>query len=187
MSTSGYHHGDLRAAILRAAGDILEEQGVAALSLREAARRAGVSHNAPYRHFAERDQLLAALAAEGFRSLGEALGKRPESNMGVAYVEFALARPHRFRLMFGGQVPFEKFPELKAEAERSHAGVEQAFADLGADAPVAAAAAWSLVHGLASLVLDGHFERAVRDSGGAAAFARKVLGSMRAARAQRSA
>ncbi|MEJ2173944.1 MAG: helix-turn-helix domain containing protein, partial [bacterium] len=68
-----YHHGDLRFEILRAAGEILEEQGVAGLSLREAARRAGVSHNAPYRHFADRDVLLAALAAEGFAQLGQAL------------------------------------------------------------------------------------------------------------------
>jgi len=187
MSTSSYHHRDLRTAILLAAGEILEEQGVAALSLREAARRAGVSHNAPYRHFPDRDSLLAALAAEGFAELSEEVGKRPEGSMGLGYVEFALAHPHRFRLMFGGQIPFEKYPELRAQAEGSYAGVERAFADLGGDAPVAAAAAWSLVHGLASLILDGHFARGLREHGGAAAFAKKVLGSMRVARAQRSA
>ena len=187
MTTSSYHHGDLRAALLQAAAVQLEEEGLAALSLREAARRAGVSHNAPYRHFPDRDSLLAALATDGFHLLNEAIGKRPEGNMGIAYVEFALAHPQRFRLMFGGQVSFAKYPELRAQAEGSYAGVERAFADLGTDAPIAAAAAWSLVHGLAGLILDGHFERGVRDSGGAAAFAKKVLGSMRAARAQRSA
>ena len=60
-----YHHGDLRAALLQAAGEILEKEGLEALSLREAARRAGVSHNAPYRHFPDRDSLLAALVAQG--------------------------------------------------------------------------------------------------------------------------
>ncbi len=78
MSTSvrrkqAYHHGDLRASILRAGWHLLEKQGIAALSLREAARRAGVSHNAPYRHFTDRDSLLAALAAEGFAALGQAM------------------------------------------------------------------------------------------------------------------
>jgi len=187
MATSSYHHGDLRSAILQAAGELLEEQGVATLSLREAARRAGVSHNAPYRHFPDRNQLLAALAAEGFRLLNEALARRPEGNMGLGYVDFVLAHPQRFRLMFGGQLALDQYPELRAQAADSHAGLERGFADLGSDAPIAAAAAWSLVHGLASLILDGHFERGVRESGGAAAFAKKVLGSMRAARAQRSA
>ena len=187
MSTSSYHHGDLRSALLQAAGALLEEEGLPALSLREAARRAGVSHNAPYRHFPDRDSLLAALAADGFRLLNEGLGKRADRNLGIAYLEFALAHRHRFRLMFGGQISFAKYPELQAQADASYAGVERAFAELGTDAPIAAAAAWSMVHGLASLVLDGHFERGVRESGGAAAFAKKVLGSMRGARAQRSA
>ena len=187
MSTSSYHHGDLRVALLRAAGEILEEHGLAALSLREAARRASVSHNAPYRHFPDRDKLLAALAADGFALLNEEVAKRPEGDMGLGYVEFALAHPHRFRLMFGGQIRFDEYAELRGQADANYANLERAFKDLGADAPIAAAAAWSLVHGLASLILDGHFARGVRESGGAAAFARKVLGSMRVARAQRSA
>jgi AcrR family transcriptional regulator len=185
MST--YHHGALRPALLEAAGDILETDGVGALSLREAARRAGVSHSAPYRHFPDRDSLLAALAAEGFALLDEELKNRPEGHMGLGYVEFALGRPQRFRLMFGGQLRYHDHPELRARAEASYVGLQRTFAELGDDAPMAAAAAWSLVHGLASLILDGHFERGVRESGGAAAFAKKVLGSMRAARAQRSA
>jgi AcrR family transcriptional regulator len=185
MST--YHHGALRPALLEAAGDILETDGANALSLREAARRAGVSHSAPYRHFPDRDSLLAALATEGFALLAEGLDKRPVGDMGLAYVEFALSHPQRFRLMFGGLLPFDKYPELRAQAEGSHASLQRAFADLGEDATFAAAAAWSLVHGLAHLLLDGHFAAAQRASGGGAAFARKVLGSMRAARAQRSA
>ena len=72
MST--YHHGDLPAALLKAAGKTLEQNGIASLSLRDAARRAGVSHNAPYRHFPDRQALLAALAREGFARLAERLG-----------------------------------------------------------------------------------------------------------------
>jgi len=185
MST--YHHGDLRAALLQAAGEILEKEGVAALSLREAARRAGVSHSAPYRHFLDRDSLLAALAVEGFSLLQDAITKRPEGDRGVAYVEFALIHPQRFRLMFGGQLRLGDYPELHAAGEGNYRNLQKAFESLGSDAPLAAAAAWSLVHGLANLILDGHFAQAQRDSGGAAAFARLVLGSVRVARAQRSA
>jgi len=185
MST--YHHGALRPALLEAAGKILETDGAGALSLREAARRAGVSHNAPYRHFPDRDSLLAALAAEGFALLKHEVHLRPEGDMGMAYVEFALRHPQRFRLMFGGLLPLDDYPELRAQAQGSQASLQRAFADLGEDSRFAAAAAWSLVHGLAHLLLDGHFAEAQRASGGVAAFARKVLGSVRAARAQRSA
>ena len=183
-----YHHGDLRAALLHAAGEILEKEGLAGLSLREAARRAGVSHNAPYRHFPDRNSLLAALAVEGFRLLSEDLSTRPEGDMGVGYVEFALAHPQRFRLMFGGQLSLSDHPELLAAGEESYHKLQRTLDSLGGDAPLAAAAAWSLVQGLANLILDGHFAQAQRECGGAAQFAKKVLGSMRAARAaQRSA
>ena len=176
-----YHHGNLRAAILRAGAKLIEEQGLAALSVREAARRAGVSHNAPYRHFPDRDALFAALAAEGFLELSDALANRTGHELGAAYVRFALARPERFRLMFGGRLAFERFPELRAQAQRAHQHLADAFAGLGSDAQFAAAAAWSLVHGLAQLTLDGHFKN---DE----AFVRKVLAAVRfAVGAQRSA
>src|SRR2546423_10801996 len=100
MST--YHHGDLPAALLRAAGRVLEQKGIGALSLRDAARRAGVSHNAPYRHFADREALLGALAAEGFALLAKRLRGQRGPELGMAYVRFALEHPQRFRLMFGG-------------------------------------------------------------------------------------
>jgi len=173
MST--YHHGDLRSALLGSASEILEEQGLGALSLREVARRAGVSHNAPYRHFPDRDSLLAALAAEGFQQFGDALEKRPRREMGEAYVEFALAHPQRFRLMFGG------LPGLSDH--RAYDALKKSFADLGDDAEYAAAAAWSLVHGLAHLLLDGHF----RERAKAQDFVREVIGAVRFASAQRSA
>jgi len=186
--TRRYHHGDLRAALLRAAGEIIEEQGVAALSLREAARRAGVSHNAPYRHFAEREALLAALAAEGFAQLGRALetgvAQGPKAR-GEAYLRFALAHPQRFRLMFGGLLRLDAHPALREAAGLTYAGLVRAIEPLaGAQgAPTAAAAAWSLVHGLAQLLLDGHFLEAQRDARDVAAFVREVLGAVRFARA----
>jgi len=181
MST--YHHGDLRSALLGSASEILEEQGLGALSLREVARRAGVSHNAPYRHFPDRDSLLAELAAEGFRQLGEAMAATQGREMGEAYVRFALEHPSRFRLMFGGQLKLRQHAVLAEAAKKTYDSLVGAFrAQAGvADPEKAAAAAWSLVHGLAQLLLDGHFEQ----RGGS--FVREVIGAVRFAAAQRSA
>lgn len=160
-SMSTYHHGDLAAEVLKAAGELIEKEGLAGLSMREAARRAGVSHNAPYRHFPDRGALLAALAAQGFAELEESLKDRSGRELGEAYVRFALAHPQRFRLMFTTGEP-------RATYER----FATAFAGSGAEARVAAAAAWSLVHGLAGLILDGHLENDTD-------FVKKVLGAIR--------
>ena len=150
---------------------MIEKEGLGGLSVREAARRAGVSHSAPYRHFADREALLEALVAEGFGWLKQALENRAGRELGEAYVAFALAHPERFRLMFAGA-------RTNADLEAQFA---QSFAHLGADAAVAGAAAWSLVHGLALLILAGRLEDGD-------AFVRKVLGAMRfAAGPQRSA
>lgn len=159
-----YHHGDLRAALLEAAGRIVEKSGPAGLSVREAARRAGVSHNAPYRHFPDREALLAALADQGAGQLDEALKDLPPARMARAYVRFARAHPERFRLMFAGR----RQPRLEAR-------FAVAYQPLG---PRAAAAAWSLVHGLALLLVEGHLQ-------GDEAFVAEVLGAVRLA--QRSA
>jgi AcrR family transcriptional regulator len=163
-----YHHGELRAAILQEAAEILEKEGLAALSLREVARRAGVSHNAPYRHFPDRESLLRALVADGFEMLEDALQRRPRREMGEAYVEFALAHPQRFRLMYGGAV------KLEQRDRRAYEGLLKSFADLGDDAPYAAAAAWAVVHGLSHLLLDGQFEGRERKR-----FVREVLSTVR--------
>ena len=165
MTLATYHHGDLRSAMLTAAARLVEDEGVSGLSVREAARRAGVSHNAPYRHFPDRESLLAALAADGLAQLEKALEGRSGRELGEAYVRFALTNPRRFQMMFAmgrGGAMYERFA--------------QAFA--GPDAKVAGAAAWSLVHGLAQLAIAGHVEK---DE----AFLKKILGAMRFA--QRSA
>src|SRR5262249_3146976 len=176
MTTStAYHHGDLRQAVLQEAGRILEKERLEALSVREVARRAGVSHNAPYRHFPDLERLLVALAEEGFEMLADALAKRPRREMGEAYVDFALAHPQRFRLMFGGRV---KLPKPDG---RTYGTLRQSFADLGESADYAAAAAWGLVHGLSQLLLDGHFATEERRS-----FVRSVLGAVRFSAPRRS-
>src|SRR5258708_13190775 len=96
---TAYHHGDLRSALLLAAADVMEKQGLKALTLRYVARRAGVSHNAPYRHFKDRNALLAALAEKGFRDLGNALKRKPGIRMGEPYLRFGLAHPAPFPLL----------------------------------------------------------------------------------------
>lgn len=142
------------------------------------ARRAGVSHNAPYRHFPDRDSLLAELAAQGFRELGEALAARQGREMGEAYVHFALAHPNRFRLMFGGRLELARHASL---AEASRATYEALLGAFRAQPSIAepekaAAAAWSLVHGLAHLLLDGHFAKQAQER---ERFVREVIGAVR--------
>ncbi|HEX6835154.1 MAG TPA: TetR/AcrR family transcriptional regulator, partial [Polyangia bacterium] len=107
-----YHHGDLRRTLLDAALAIVAQAGPGALSLRELAREAGVSHAAPYRHFASREALVITLAAEGFLGLGAEMARSAEGEtnplrrlraMGVAYVSYAVSHPGHFRLMFGSE------------------------------------------------------------------------------------
>jgi len=176
MST--YHHGDLRAALLRAGSKILEKDGVAGLSLREAARRAGVSHNAPYRHFPDRDALLAALAAEGFALLENEMRGLGARAMGEVYIRFALQHPQRFRLMFGGMIPAEKYDVLRLSGQATYQSLVNAFKDLP-QPERAAAAAWSLMHGLAHLLLDGHFRPAQETAGGRENLVREILATVR--------
>jgi AcrR family transcriptional regulator len=145
-----YHHGDLRAALLDASDALLDEGGDGAVSLREAARRAGVSPTAAYRHFADKEALLAALAARHYAEFGQALTGKALKEMGPAYLRFALARPGRFRLMFGPLLAARRGSPEFAAAQRT-------FGALLAAAPSQEAAlrAWGMVHGLAHLLLDG--------------------------------
>jgi AcrR family transcriptional regulator len=191
MSTSNsrkrnYHHGDLEAALLRAAGNILENDGLDALSLRAVARRAGVSHNAPYRHFTEREALLAALAREGFEQLGAAQRKAAETGglraMGEAYVLFALEHPQRFRLMFGGRISIARHKQLREVATQAFAGLSGALAARLPEAQGArdaSVAAWALVHGLALLLMGSRIAPEAMNGREKMAFVRDVLGSVR--------
>lgn len=165
MSTSeksGYHHGDLRAALLVTAMRMLEAGE--SFSLRALAREAGVSPAAPYRHFADRDALEIALAAQGLRDLRQELVTsgltmtKPSDlgEMAVLYVDFARRRPALFRLMYGN-------PCKDGEDERSQAAAEIHALLLGvaqnlfpdADAEALASGGWALAHGLACLHLEG--------------------------------
>jgi AcrR family transcriptional regulator len=161
---TGYHHGDLRSALLDAALELLEEDGGAGLSLRAVARRAGVSTAAPYRHYADREALVSAVAAVGYQDLGQRLvAVHPEPStvdevaaVAVAYVRFALERPALFRIMFEGDCDREDDERVAAVAAVSQyvrSIVERAFPD--ADPEALATATWALVHGLAVLHLDG--------------------------------
>ncbi|OBA61810.1 TetR family transcriptional regulator [Mycobacterium sp. 1100029.7] len=172
MPSSTYHHGDLRAACVRAAIELLEEDGNAAgLSLRAVARRAGVSPGAPYRHYADRDALVSAVAAVGYRELADCMAAPNPSprtaeglaELGVAYVDFALRRPALFRLMFSEPCDRDNDERAAATAAIWHlvSGAAQA-AFPGADVAAMSNALWSLVHGLAFLHLDGKFDTAAR-------------------------
>ena len=173
-SGDAYHHGDLRAACLRAARELLEEaDGSAGLSLRAVARRAGVSPTAPYRHYTDRDALVSAVAAGGFRELAEKLAAaRPEpstpadlAEIAVAYVRFALDHPGLFRVMFVepcDSASDERVAAVAAISEYVGANVRRVFPD--ADSAALSTAIWALVHGLAFLHLDGKLDATAPDA-----------------------
>jgi|SRR5580704_138695 AcrR family transcriptional regulator len=165
-----YHHADLRNALLESARAILEEQGLASLSLRAVARRAGVSHAAPYRHFASHEAMLAELAIEGFAELRDALRKACSAggptevriaNIGGAYMRFVARRPASVRLMFGPQLPNrEAFPKLAAAADSIAEEIGASLQD-----PALGLAVWAAVHGLAVLILENVIDLGQRRSG----------------------
>ncbi len=184
----GYHHGDLRNALVGAGLQLVVEEGLQALSLRAVARAAGVSHMAPYNHFPDRASLVAAVAAEAYDRLTSALLEamaslrgqpaRQLQEAGIAYVRFAVENPELFRLMFSPELADTSAHPVLAEASARTlsvlAGAMQRSASAGprtastgpvteASAPVTGEArvvpliAWSMVHGLAVLLLDGQF------------------------------
>ncbi|MGZ5326892.1 MAG: TetR/AcrR family transcriptional regulator [Actinomycetota bacterium] len=171
--TSGaYHHGDLRCALLDAAMGLVEERGVHGLTLREVARRAGVSHNAPYHHFADKAAVVEALALEGYEMLladelaaidpSDAIYDRIRA-LGRAYIGFAVANPARFTVMNrpelrrAGQVTEVHAAGMASEGPL-FAAIDEGQAD-GSIAPgdreALALGAWAAVHGLSVLLVDG--------------------------------
>lgn len=171
----GYHHGDLRAALIAAAEAVIRERGVDGFSLREAARRAGVSPAAPQHHFGDARGLLTALATAGFTELGDALAAADAvaadreariRGQGIAYVRFALSQPARFDVMWRKARIDCGDPAYAAAASRAFALLQAAVAGRPFDAEAPgpsdrsdprAIACWSLVHGFARLALDGAF------------------------------
>ncbi|MFF2650776.1 TetR/AcrR family transcriptional regulator [Streptomyces sp. NPDC058045] len=170
---TAYHHGDLPAACLSAARELLEEDGSAALSMRAVARRAGVSPTAPYRHFPDREALVSAVAAQGYRELAEHLAAAhpapttPEelAAVAVAYVRFALDHPALFRAMFA-----EPCDPGNEERNAATAAVAEYVRDIvhrtfpGADPDALWTSVWALAHGLAFLHLDGKLDAATPEA-----------------------
>jgi AcrR family transcriptional regulator len=169
---SSYHHGALRPALIAAAEAVIAERGLDRFSLRETARRAGVSPAAPAHHFKDTRGLLTAIAAAAFRELGDALetagaGARDrESRMraqGLAYVDFALRQPARFSLMWREPLLDRDDPDYAEAAKRAFLLLDRAVrGEEAAGAPhdpavAPSLAAWSIVHGFARLALDGAF------------------------------
>ncbi|SRR5579864_8862862 len=170
-SAHPYHHGNLREALIEAAVQLIAEVGPDGFTLREVARRAGVSHNAPYRHFRDKDALLAAVAGQGFEELTQSMlvaARKQQSPLerlraaGLAYVEFALRRPQHFTSMFDAS-PAEtgEAGDAGARAFQTLVGFIEACQAAGSipagDPQPFALTAWSLVHGIAKLALAGRF------------------------------
>lgn len=177
---ASYHHGALREALLSASLQLIEAEGIGAVSLRRVAREAGVSPGAPYHHFADRASLLAALSAQGYQLLAaELAAARDVASSPVqalaalirAYVTFAQRHPAYFRIMFRPELSEpQKHPDTKAAEDAAEASLEESVADcvragvISADqADALALTAWSLGHGLASLWLDGELKYAYDD------------------------
>ena len=181
MPRRPYHHGNLREALLQGAVRVIAEVGPAAFTLREVARRAGVSHNAPYRHFRHKDALLAAVAAQGFRELTRAMrepGERPAQGpsntplsaldklkqSGLAYVAFAVRRPEHFTVMFDAPVSRSKDPEYTQASQEAFNTLLNYIRTCQEEGQLPdgntmerALYAWSLVHGIAKLAVAGRF------------------------------
>jgi AcrR family transcriptional regulator len=174
-----YHHGHLRQAILAAAVDALTESGPARLSLRELARRAGVSHAAPAHHFGDKAGLLTAVAAQGYTLLADALTATQQQtgdflDVGVAYVRFAIDHRAHFEVMFRPDLYHADDPDVATARRRAadalYSGAGSVTATRrGPDVAVAGIAAWCLVHGFATLWLNHALPAGLNDDPQAAA------------------
>jgi AcrR family transcriptional regulator len=174
-----YHHGDLKNALIKAGVEILAKDGVSGLSLRKVASKAGVSHTAPYSHFADKQSLIAAISTEGFRQLYERASTVAEEykvepstqlvEVAWAYVQFALDDRDRFKVMFSGVLEKEKeYPDFVAESQRNFQLVKtvveanQAAGVLqSGPSELVALSAWSMIHGFIMLLLEGQISHTV--------------------------
>jgi AcrR family transcriptional regulator len=165
----GYHHGNLKVALVRAALELIREKGPAGFTFAEAARWAGVSPAAPYRHFRDRDELLSSVALQGFERFAAMLATawndgRPNTRkafdeLGKAYLAFARTEPAYYSAMFEAAIPLDTNPELLAASERAFGVLRSATEALIAQMParerppvlMMALHIWALSHGIASL------------------------------------
>jgi AcrR family transcriptional regulator len=179
MLSKTYHHGDLKNALIEAGIDILSKEGVNGLTLRKAARQAGVSHAAPYAHFADKQSLIAAISTEGYRRFYEqilAVAARYDGDPlrqfiegAWVYMKFALDDPAHFRITFSDVVEKEKdYPSLVEATEQSFAMVvrivercQQAGILVEKQPDLLAISIWSAVHGLVSLLINGQISHRV--------------------------
>jgi AcrR family transcriptional regulator len=167
--TPGYHHGNLRRAVLDRALEVIAAEGPEALNLRSLATDLGVTHTAPRHHFGNRQGVLTAIAAEGFTELARRLtasidAGEPFLESGVSYVTFALDRPAHFAVMFRPGLLDNDDPALVAASDAAFAALRSGVDDLArsgaVDDPAAAVVAgWSLMHGVATLALSGSLDR----------------------------
>ena len=181
MTKSKYHHGDLKNALIAAGIDILASEGVHALSLRAVAQRAGVSHAAPYAHYADKQALIAAISTAGYQRLYDSLRAVGERYSGDplrqlvegawAYVQFALHDPAHFKITFSGVIEREQaYPAFVEMSQQSFGLVLrivercQSAGILRAGPPdLLAVSVWGLVHGFVSLLLEQQISHTIRD------------------------
>jgi AcrR family transcriptional regulator len=158
VTKSAYHHGDLRRVLIEAALELIAERGPAAISLRDLARVAGVSHAAPAHHFGDKAGLFTAIAVQGNELLAAALEGGDLMDMGARYVRFAAEHPSHFEVMFRPDLHHRDDPDLRAARDRTRAVLRRGVPD-GSDTVMLAA--WSLAHGFATLRRTGNLDRLV--------------------------
>jgi len=190
-----FHHGDLRWALLQAASLLLEREGTAGVGLRAIARLAGVSPAAPYRHFPERESILAALAEEGLVALGDRMAAAAREDgepvaalraIAGTYVALAAERPHLYRLLFGPEVADKsRHPAVREAGLRAYqvlidaiAAGQRSGAVRAGDPRELAVGHWAAVHGIALLMIDGLLAERVEAAGGPAALGRLVAAQL---------
>ena len=173
IAAKPYHHGDLHQEILCAACDLLEENNIASLSLRAVAKKVGVSHTAPYRHFKDKESLLAGIAGRGYDELATQLAEAVElhsndpaaqlQEAGYRYLQLAINNPQCTQLMDSGILPCDDtYPDLKASGETAFDGLKMIIEEgqscgvfKKGDIELLALSAWSVIHGLTLLLISG--------------------------------